>query len=118
MLEQITSATATAKTVRIAPRKVRLVVDLIRGKHISEAISILKFTPRGASPVVEKVLMSAIANAEHNFDLDVESLYVTEAYVNEGPTMKRYRPRARGSASPINKRTSHITIVVSEKEEA
>ncbi len=118
MSEQITSATATAKTVRIAPRKVRLVVDLIRGKHISEAISILKFTPRGASPVVEKVLMSAIANAEHNFDLDVESLYVTEAYVNEGPTMKRYRPRARGSASPINKRTSHITIVVSEKEEA
>ncbi|EKB58567.1 50S ribosomal protein L22 [Falseniella ignava] len=118
MSEQITSAKATAKTVRIAPRKVRLVVDLIRGKHISEAISILKFTPRGASPVVEKVLMSAIANAEHNFDLDVESLYVTEAYVNEGPTMKRYRPRARGSASPINKRTSHITIVVSEKEEA
>lgn len=118
MSEQITSATATAKTVRIAPRKVRLVVDLIRGKHISEAISILKFTPRGASPVVEKVLMSAIANAEHNFDLDVESLYVSEAYVNEGPTMKRYRPRARGSASPINKRTSHITIVVSEKEEA
>ena len=118
MSEQITSAKATAKTVRIAPRKVRLVVDLIRGKHISEAISILKFTPRGASPVVEKVLMSAIANAEHNFDLDVESLYVTEAHVNEGPTMKRYRPRARGSASPINKRTSHITIVVSEKEEA
>lgn len=118
MSEQITSAKATAKTVRIAPRKVRLVVDLIRGKHISEAISILKFTPRGASPVVEKVLMAAIANAEHNFDLDVESLYVTEAYVNEGPTMKRYRPRARGSASPINKRTSHITIVVSEKEEA
>ena len=118
MSEQITSAKATAKTVRIAPRKVRLVVDLIRGKHISEAISILKFTPRGASPVVEIVLMSAISNAEHNFDLDVESLYVTEAYVNEGPTMKRYRPRARGSASPINKRTSHITIVVSEKEEA
>lgn len=118
MTEQITQAKATAKTVRIAPRKVRLVVDLIRGKHISEAISILKFTPRAASPAVEKVLMSAIANAEHNFDLDVESLYVAEAYVNEGPTMKRYRPRARGSASPINKRTSHITIVVAEKEEA
>ena len=118
MSEQITSAKATARTVRIAPRKVRLVVDLIRGKQIGEAISILKFTPRGAAPVVEKVLMSAIANAEHNYDLDLENLYVSEAYVNEGPTMKRYRPRAQGSASPINKRTSHITIVVSEKEEA
>lgn len=118
MSEQITSATATAKTIRIAPRKVRLVTDLIRGKSIGEAISILKFTPRSASPVVEKVLMSAIANAEHNYDLDLESLYVSEAFVNEGPTMKRFRPRAKGSASPINKRTSHITIVVSEKEEA
>ena len=117
MPEQITAAKATAKTVRIAARKVRLVVDLIRGKSIGEAISILKFTPRGASPVVEKVLMSAIANAEHNYDLDIESLVVSEAYVNEGPTMKRFRPRAKGSASPIMKRTSHITIVVSEKKE-
>lgn len=118
MSEQITSAKASAKTVRIAPRKVRLVVDLIRGKSIGEAISILKFTPRGASPVVEKVLMSAIANAEHNYDLALENLYVSEAYVNEGPTLKRFRPRAKGSASAINKRTSHITVVVSEKEEA
>ena len=118
MSEQITSATATAKTIRIAPRKVRLVTDLIRGKSRGEAISILKFTPRSASPAVEKVLMSAIANAEHNYDLDLENLFVSEAFVNEGPTMKRFRPRAKGSASPINKRTSHITIVVSEKEEA
>lgn len=118
MSEQITSAKAIAKTVRIAPRKVRLVVDLIRGKQIGEAMAILKFTPKSASPVVEKVLKSAIANAEHNYDLDLENLYVSEAYVNEGPTMKRFRPRAKGSASPINKRTSHITIVVSEKEEA
>lgn len=118
MSEQITSAKAIAKTVRIAPRKVRLVVDLIRGKKIGEAIAILKYTPKSASPVVEKVLKSAIANAEHNYDLDLENLYVSEAYVNEGPTMKRFRPRAKGSASPINKRTSHITIVVSEKEEA
>lgn len=118
MSEQITSAKAIAKTVRIAPRKVRLVVDLIRGKQIGEAMAILKFTPKAASPVVEKVLKSAIANAEHNYDLDLENLYVSEAYVNEGPTMKRFRPRAKGSASPINKRTSHITIVVSEKEEA
>ena len=117
MPEQITAATASAQTVRLAARKVRLVVDLIRGKSIGEAISILKFTPRGASPVVEKVLMSAIANAEHNYDLDIENLVVSEAYVNEGPTMKRFRPRAKGSASPILKRTSHITIVVSEKKE-
>ena len=103
MSEQITSAKAVAKTVRIAPRKARLVVDLIRGKKIGDAISILKFTPRSASPIVEKVLMSAIANAEHNFDLDVENLYVSEAYVNEGPTMKRFRPRAKGSASQTHK---------------
>ena len=115
MPEQITAAKASAQTVRIAARKVRLVVDLIRGKSIGEAISILKFTPRGASPVVEKVLMSAIANAEHNYDLDIENLVVSEAYVNEGPTMKRFRPRAKGSASPINKRTTHITVVVAEK---
>ncbi|SFH58074.1 50S ribosomal protein L22 [Pisciglobus halotolerans] len=117
MPEQITAAKATAKTVRIAPRKVRLVVDLIRGKSVGEAISILNFTPRSASPEVEKVLKSAIANAEHNYDLDVADLVVSEAYVNEGPTMKRFRPRAKGSASPIMKRTSHITIVVSEKKE-
>ena len=117
MSEQITSAKAVAKTVRIAPRKARLVVDLIRGKKIGDAISILKFTSRAASPIVEKVLMSAISNAEHNFDLDVENLYVSEAYVNEGPTMKRFRPRAKGSASQILKRTSHITVVVSEKKE-
>lgn len=117
MSEQITAAKATAKTVRIAPRKVRLVVDLIRGKNVGEAISILKFTPNGASTAVEKVLKSAIANAEHNYDLDIESLVVSEAYANEGPTMKRFRPRAKGSAAPILKRTSHITVVVSEKKE-
>ncbi|MCI3028449.1 MAG: 50S ribosomal protein L22 [Desemzia incerta] len=117
MSEQITAAKSTAKSVRIAARKVRLVVDLIRGKSVGEAISILKFTPRGASPVVEKVLKSAIANAEHNYDLNIENLVVSEAFVDEGPTMKRFRPRAKGSASPIMKRTSHITIVVSEKKE-
>lgn len=110
-------AKAVARTVRIAPRKARLVVDLIRGKQAGEAIAILKFTPKAASPIVEKVLKSAIANAEHNYDLDVNSLVVTEAYVNEGPTLKRFRPRAMGRASQINKRTSHITIVVSEKKE-
>lgn len=110
-------AKAVANTVRIAPRKVRLVVDLIRGKNVGEAISILKHTQRGASPVVEKVLNSAIANAEHNYEMNVDDLYVSEAYVNEGATLKRFRPRAQGRASQINKRTSHVTVVVSEKKE-
>ena len=116
MAEQITSATATAKTVRITARKARLVMDLIRGKQVAEAIAILEFTPRAGSPVIEKVLKSAVANAEHNFDLDAQNLYVSEGYVNEGPTLKRFRPRAKGSASPINKRTSHVTVTVSEKD--
>lgn len=115
MAEQVTSAKATAKTVRIPARKARLVIDLIRGKSVAEALGILNFTPRSGAFLVEKVLKSAIANAENNFDLDVEDLYVSEAYANEGPTLKRFRPRAKGSASPINKRTSHITVVVSVK---
>ena len=115
MAEQITSAKATAKTVRVSARKVRIVLDAIRGKNVVEALAILKFTPRGAASDVEKVLKSAVANAENNFDLDRESLYVSETFANEGPTLKRFRPRAKGSASPINKRTSHITVVVSEK---
>lgn len=114
MSEQITSAKATAKTVRTSPRKARLVVDLIRGKSVAEAISILAFMPNKSADIVSKVLMSAIANAENNFDLDVEDLVVSEVFVNEGPTMKRFRPRAKGSASPILKRTSHITVIVSE----
>lgn len=110
-------AKSIAKSVRIAPRKVRLVVDLIRGKDVGEAIAILKNTQRAASPVVEKVLNSAIANAEHNYEMDTDNLVVSEAYVNEGMTLKRFRPRAQGRASQINKRTSHITVVVSEKKE-
>jgi len=110
-------ARATAQTVRITPRKVRLVVDLIRGKKIGEALAILRLTPRAASPVVEKVLNSAIANAEHNYEMDVENLVVSEVFVDEGATLKRFRPRAQGRASSINKRTSHITVVVAEKKE-
>ncbi|HEY4566929.1 50S ribosomal protein L22 [Planococcaceae bacterium Storch 2/2-2] len=110
-------AKATARTVRIAPRKARLVVDLIRGKKVGEAVAILQLTPRAASPIVEKVLKSAIANAEHNYEMDAENLIVSEVFVDEGPTMKRFRPRAQGRASAINKRTSHITVVVSEKKE-
>lgn len=117
MASEVTSAKSVAKTVRIAPRKARIVIDLIRGKQIGEAIAILKYTPRAASPIIEKVLKSAIANAEHNYDLDVNSLVVSEAFVDEGSTLKRFRPRAKGSASPINKRTSHITVVVSEVKE-
>ncbi|AHD07535.1 50S ribosomal protein L22 [Paenibacillus larvae] len=108
-------AKAAANHVRIAPRKVQLVIDLIRGKAVGEAIAILRHTPKAASPVVEKLLNSAIANAEHNHSLDPNKLVISEIYVNQGPTMKRFRPRAMGRASRINKRTSHITLVVSEK---
>ncbi|MEK4027332.1 MULTISPECIES: 50S ribosomal protein L22 [Bacillaceae] len=110
-------AKAVVRTVRIAPRKARLVVDLIRGKQVGEAVAILRHTPKAASPVVEKLLNSAIANAEHNYDMDVNNLFVKKVFVDEGPTLKRFRPRAMGRASAINKRTSHITIVVSEKKE-
>lgn len=110
-------AKAVARTVRIAPRKARLVIDLIRGKQVGEAIAILKHTPKAASPIIEKLLNSAIANAEHNYEMDVNNLVVAQAYVDEGPTLKRFRPRAQGRASAINKRTSHITIVLTEKKE-
>jgi large subunit ribosomal protein L22 len=108
-------AKAHARYIRIAPRKVRLVVDLIRGKDVGEAIAILRHTPKAASPVVEKLLNSAIANAEHNYQMDPNQLYISQIYVNPGPIMKRFRPRARGSAARINKRTSHITVVVAQK---
>ncbi len=112
---QQTTATASVNHVRIAPRKVRLVIDLIRGKEVGEAIAILRHTPRAASPIIEKILNSAIANAEHNYQLNPNNLKIETAFVNEGPIMKRFRPRAMGRASRINKRTSHITLVVSEK---
>lgn len=108
-------AKAVARYVRIAPRKVRLVVDLIRGKEVGEAIAILRHTPKSSTPVLEKLLNSAMANAENNYQMDVNNLVISEAYVDEGPTLKRFRPRAQGRASRINKRTSHITIVLTEK---
>lgn len=108
-------AKAIARNIRIAPRKVRLVIDLIRGKSVEEAFAILRFTHRAASPVIEKVLKSAVANAEHNYSMDVNNLVVDTAFVDEGPTLKRYMPRAMGRASRINKRSSHITLVVKEK---
>jgi large subunit ribosomal protein L22 len=109
---------ASAKYVRISPRKARLVVDLIRGKSVADARAILLLTPRGAAPVVGKVLASAVANAENNNDLVAEDLYIARAYVDEGPTLKRFRPRAMGRATRIRKRTSHITISLDERKES
>lgn len=110
-------AKAVAKEMRISPRKARLVVDLIRGKQVSEAFAILKYTPKAASPMIEKVLKSAIANAEHNYEMNEDELAIAKAYIDEGATLKRFRPRAMGRAGRINKRTSHITIVVSDLKE-
>ncbi|REK19780.1 MAG: 50S ribosomal protein L22 [Actinobacteria bacterium] len=108
---------AHARFVRQSPYKVRRVLDLVRGLPVEEAEHVLRLTSRGATEPVAKVLRSAIANAEHNHALDAEELFVAEAYANEGPTLKRYRPRARGRATQIRKRTSHITIVVSDRDE-
>lgn len=107
---------ASARYVRIAPRKVRIVVDLLRGKAVGEALAILRNTPKAASPLLEKVLKSAVANAEHNYDLNADDLYVAGAFVDQGPTLKRFKPRARGMASRILKKTSHITLMVAEKQ--
>mgnify|MGYP002560136043 CR=1 FL=1 len=108
-------AVAKVTHVRIAPRKVRVVIDLIRGKSVGEAIGILRNTPKAASPVVEKLLKSAIANAENNNGLSRENLYVAECFANKAPTMKRIHPRAQGRAYRIEKRTSHISIVLDER---
>ena len=109
-------ASATARHVRMAPMKTRRVVDLIRGLPANEALNVLRFSPQAASEPVYKVLASAIANAEHNDGLRAENLVVATAYVDEGPTMKRFRPRAQGRAFRIRKRTSHITVVVESRE--
>ncbi len=106
---------AHAKYVRISPRKVKIVIDLIRGKSVQEAQAILTFTPKAASPVVLKLLNSAIANAENNLEMNRNDLYVAEVYANPGPTLKRYVARSRGSASPMLKRTSHISVVLDQK---
>jgi len=110
-------ARAVAKYVRIAPRKVRRVVDLVRGKYVDEALSILKFVPNRAAKQVSKVVASAAANAENNLGADRELLKVSLAFVDQGPTMKRIQPRAMGRAYRILKRSSHITIRVTEADE-
>ena len=109
-------ARATHKYARISPRKVKIVNDLIRNKPVGVAMGILNNTPKAASELLIKVLKSAIANAENNFNMNVDKLYVAEAYANPGPILKRIMPRAQGRAFRINKRTSHITLVVKEKE--
>ena len=113
--EMIPEAVATLKNDRISARKVKIVADLIRGKDAKEALAIVKFTPKASSEIIEKLLKSAIANAENNHGMKSNNLYVAEIYANQGPTMKRIRPAAKGSAVRIRKRTSHITIKLRER---
>ena len=110
-------AHAQAKFIRQSPNKVRRVLDLVRGLPVEEARHVLDLTQRRSADYVRKVLDSAVANAEHNLALDADELFVSETFADEGPTLKRWRPRARGRATPIHKRTSHITVVVSDDEE-
>ncbi len=109
-------AKAYLRNVRIAPRKVQIVLDLIRGKDTETAMAILRHTPKAACEPLEKLLKSAIANADHNFNMDMNNLYVAECFVCPGPIMKRIRPTARGRAFRVLKRTSHVTLVLKEKE--
>ena len=109
-------AKAYLRHVRIAPRKVQIVLDLIRNKPVDVAMAVIKNTPKAACEPLEKLLKSAIANAENNHNMSKDSLYVAERYVTPGPTMKRIRPRAQGRAFSVLKRSSHITLVLKEKE--
>ncbi|MBR6921216.1 MAG: 50S ribosomal protein L22 [Clostridia bacterium] len=109
-------ARAYLKYARISPRKVSIVLDLIRGKKVDYAMGVLKNTRKAANEYLIKLLKSAEANAEHNYNMDPEKLYVAECFVCPGPTLKRIQPRAKGSADRILKRTSHVTIVLKEKE--
>ena len=106
---------STAKTVRYTPRKVRLVLDMVRGKNVDEALAICKFTPNQAATAVAKVIKSAAANATHNNQMDENKLYIKECYADAGMVIKRFMPRAKGNAASIYKRTSHITVVVTER---
>jgi len=113
-IEPVAEARASLNYARISARKVKIVADLIRGKKVSEALAIVKFAPKASSEIIEKLLKSAIANAENNHFMKVDDLVVSEIYANQGPTLKRIRPAAKGSAVRIRKRTSHITIVLRE----
>ena len=107
---------ATSKFVRRSPHKVRLVMDAVRGKRVDEAVAILRFLPQGSAREILNVVKSAAANAENNYQMAPEDLFIKRIYADEGPTFKRFRARARGMASPILKRTSHITVIVEEQE--
>ncbi len=107
---------ASAQYVRMSPRKVRIVCDIIRGKDTKQALAILDATPRAAAEVIRKVLKSAVANAENNFGMNPDNLYISQIYADAGMIIKRYQPRAKGRGYRINKRTSHITVVVKDKE--
>ena len=113
---EVPQAVATLKYARISSRKVKIVADLIRGKSTEEALAIVKFTPKASSAIIEKLLKSAIANAENNHGMKSNKLYVDQIYANQGPTLRRIRPAAKGSAVRIRKRTSHITIVLKERD--
>ena len=115
-MEELKTARAQAKYVRIAPRKVQIICDMIRGKEAAYAQALMEHTPKAGCEHVIKVLKSAVANAENNFEMDPEKLYVAQAFVDAGPILKRGQPRAHGRMYRINKRTSHITVVVAEKE--
>ena len=112
----VNEARAKLSYARISSRKVKIVIDLIRNKSVGEALAILKFTPKAGAEIVEKLLNSAIANAQNNHNMDVDKLYVAEIYANQGPTLKRVMPRAQGRAFRIRKRTSHITVVLKERD--
>jgi large subunit ribosomal protein L22 len=114
-VEELPRAIARARFVRATPMKVRRVVELIRGRSAEDALNVLRFAPQSASEPVAKVLASAVANAENNLDLDPETLWISQIYVDEGPTLKRFRPRAQGRAYRIRKRTSHITVEVESR---
>ncbi|CFX04421.1 Ribosomal protein L22/L17 [Syntrophomonas zehnderi OL-4] len=107
---------AIARYLRVSPLKARQVADLVRGKDVSEALGILRYTNKKSSPLISKVVQSAVANAEHNYDMDSDALYISEILVNEGPVLKRMRPRAYGRADIRRHRTSHITVVLRERE--
>ncbi|RLB42709.1 MAG: 50S ribosomal protein L22 [Deltaproteobacteria bacterium] len=106
---------AIARYVRVSPRKARLVMNEIRGKRVEEALNMLTFAPQKAAGIIKKVVQSAVANAEQNANVDIDRLYIKRIYADEGPTLKRFRPRALGRATRIRKRTSHLTVILDEK---
>ncbi|HOO64273.1 MAG TPA: 50S ribosomal protein L22 [Synergistaceae bacterium] len=112
---EVREARAIARQVRISPTKVRQVMRLITGKHVGDAMLALKYSPKKAARIVEKVLQSAVANADHNYGMDVENLVVAKAYADKGPVMKRFRPVSMGRAHPYRHQTSHVTVVVAER---